>query len=128
DVAVEARRTGAGKNDPNRNLQGALTFLDCAAVQVAGASLTCAAGPDRRAACPTARATQPARAGSVRVRHCDLAVGHLQVGLLLVNVARAQVEDNALRVNPQGNLGDLGRQAENKRSRAALRKLLVANA
>src|SRR5690606_41342373 len=51
----------------------------------------------RAATCITVRNTVQ-KPCSVHVHHCDLQIGHQQQGILLVNVARASVENNTLGV------------------------------
>lgn len=99
-----------------KNLGGALTFVDCPTVHVEDSVVTCAGGPLRSASCITVR-NNPDGAGQTmaRVRDCVLEVGHLQVGVLAVNVARSRVTDNLIRAaaKPADDqlLVDLGYQA-----------------
>ena len=90
-------------------LGGTLSFADCDVVSIDSVGLKCGAGLIRTAACIMVENSYVALtgaqikqgdlftgAGEVRIRHCDLEVGSGQEGILLVRVARAQVEDNAL--------------------------------
>jgi hypothetical protein len=99
DVSIEAG-TAAGKEKQLGGLNGALTFVDCPSVEVANVSLACAAGTRRLASCVTVRNAneEVTPMTTASVRGCRLAIGHLQTGILLINVGRAHVEDNFLHV------------------------------
>ena len=99
DLALEAG-LAAGKERQVAGLNGALMFRDCRSVDVERVSVKCSAAPRRLAACLTVRnANEPLTPmTSARVRGSTFAVGHLQTGVLLINVGRAQVEDNFLHV------------------------------
>ena len=134
DIYAESGATGSkGKT---RDLNGTLSFCGCANVTVEGVSLECAAGTKRAATCITVIDTcdsdpdenRTISPGSVRIRHCDLGIGHRQVGILLVNVHRAQVEDNHLRVSKKPRSLTLARLLQDKEQRAMARKLLVSGA
>lgn len=96
NLHVECGVAGRG-NQSTTDLNGALTFLNCLSVTVEGASVQCAGGPLRAASCITIRHAQPASDSQGHVHGCDLAVGHLQVGVLVVNVDRSHISDNRLR-------------------------------
>ena len=84
---------------PTLNLNGTVSILDCTTVTVESTHLRCGSGGSRRAACLSVRDDRKAPEGgptAVRVRHCDVRVGFQQVGLLLVNADRAEVEDNRI--------------------------------
>jgi Family of unknown function (DUF6519) len=117
---VNVRRNRAGKRsvkgilDKNPNLGGTLSFADCGDVSVDSVALKCGSTLERTASCITVQNSYvppttlpkitrnqnqpPAITGSgeARIRHCELAVGANQEGILLVRVQRAQVEDNTL--------------------------------
>ncbi len=126
-LAVEAGRTGAGKPGL-ANLTGGLTFVNCASVTVDHVRARCASGGARAAACLTIRMPDPPAGalpvGQARVMHSHFDTGHMQTGVLIVNVARAQVEDNTLAVVPKPSLNVL---RGDPRYRAALERQLVAN-
>ena len=86
-----------GRSDQtNSDAHGSLTFIDCPSATVEATSVLCAGGPLRAGACITIRNTQPLPNSQARIHGCDLVVGHLQVGILLVNVDRSSVTDNML--------------------------------
>jgi len=62
---------------------------------------------------------------SVRIRNCDLHIGHQQVGVLLVNVLRAYVEDNVLHVSKKPKNLFLSVLLENRRYRSAVQSLMI---
>lgn len=93
---VETGVAGRG-NQASAHLNGTLTFLSCASVTVENTSVHCAGGPLRAATCITVRHPGPAAGSQARIHGCDLEVGHLQAGLLLVNVERSRVTDNRVR-------------------------------
>lgn len=79
-------------------LLGTVTATDCRRVELERVKLTCPTGSERRATCLTAR-SQVGNAGEVapppttlvRVRDCELVVGHAQTGVLVVNAERVVV-------------------------------------
>jgi hypothetical protein len=90
-------------------LGGTLSFADCDIVSIDSVGLKCGAGLIRTAACIMVENSYVALTGAqikqgdlftgtgeVRISHCELEVGGGQEGILLVRVARAQVEDNVL--------------------------------
>jgi hypothetical protein len=86
----------AGSGGAAAGVNGTLTFIDCAKVTVEGTGAQCAGGPPRVAACISVRNSAPAAGSSVRVDGCELTVGHLQIGVIVVNVGRVSVSDNVL--------------------------------
>ncbi|HSN54699.1 MAG TPA: DUF6519 domain-containing protein [Candidatus Sulfomarinibacteraceae bacterium] len=134
DLHVQSGALGSTR--PRRNLNGTLTFCGCDEVAVEAVSLRCAAGAARAASCLTVIDTceddpNPSRTihpTVVRVRDCDLRIGHSQVGMLLVNAVRARVEDNRLEVVPKPKSLTLDQLMRNKAFRAKARKLLIAEA
>jgi hypothetical protein len=80
---------------------GTISFVNCPDISVESVWLRCGWAEARVAACLSVENTISAAnsstgAGRVRVRHCNLAVGRNQGGILLVQVQRAEVEDNIL--------------------------------
>lgn len=102
DLSVKAGALGAGGN--LAHIGGAVTFTSCGDVVAERLTLECAGDADnttlkqRAASGLTVANAAGSAAGRVRVRSCRFSVGRQQVGLQLVNVSRAQVEDNELRV------------------------------
>jgi hypothetical protein len=99
DLAVDASLTGAGST--LRHLGGAISIVDCTAVHVERVVASCGGGPKRAASCLMVRNDRRTGHEDVRVRASDFWVGADQVGVLLINVARATVDDNHVRLNPK---------------------------
>jgi hypothetical protein len=93
---AEGQTTGDGDD-----LRGVLSFHDCGQVEVQSATVATASGPRRAASCLYVRNPSAAPAAAVRVRGCRLLPGNAQVGVLVVNATRVQVEDNEVR-GPSG--------------------------
>lgn len=113
-----------------------LTFYGCGSVKIdgvvlKGADWTISPGSTRAASCicvePAPAPTPGIATTSVRIRHCDLTVGHFQVGILIIDADRAQVEDNVIAVNPTASKFTFGKLLENRQIRANIRQLLVSN-
>ena len=129
-VTVEKMAAASRLSKPlvGNSLSGVLTFIECGDVTVDHVRLQCGAGFVRAASCLRVfNGPKFAAQSTVRVRHCRLAVGHLQTGVLLTNVGRAQVEDNFLRAAQRDANVSFERVIENRAARARLRRLLVAN-
>lgn len=136
DLYAEAEKTGSKKEEKLNNQNGVLTFCACPKVTVEGAVLKCAAGAERAANCIDVRdsVTYGKQAGrnptlvpvqSVRVHNCDLSVGHMQSGILLINVRRANIENNIIQAYDIPKSLPLKVLLENKRYRSAVRSLMI---
>jgi hypothetical protein len=130
DVYAETGTTGL--SSANHHLNGTLTIGSCEAVTVKNVSLRCGPGAERLAACLTVRDERAetilglARC-HVRVLHCNFEVGHQQTGILLVNVGRAVIDDNILRVAARPQSLTLSALATNLPLRARVRRLLFSH-
>lgn len=91
DMYVETGQTGFGKGLPVEKLNGGLNFLTCNEVQVDSVDFKNGSGRVRAATCLTIHTARTAR-----VMNCDFQVGHLQQGILLVNVNNSMVQNNTL--------------------------------
>lgn len=126
DISAETRAT-------SKHMNGVLTFVNCGDVTVEHAQLTCAPGTRRNATCITVRNDPPQKAEDpdarrfARIRSCKLRVGHLQTGMLLINVARAHVEDNIVLVAERPEEFTSGVRRSDPAYRALMSKQLVAN-
>lgn len=128
---LSAQSTGSTRA---KSLNGALNFEDCGQVTIDKVSLQCKAGFQRLATCLTIRNNEDqirtnSSLGLVRIRGCQFDVGHLQTGVLLVNINRATIEDNFIKVAdrrpPELNFV---RATATLRTRKRFRRLLVSNA
>ena len=131
DLAAVSGVTGT--QGSHKALNGTLSLVNCPNVTVENVSLKCAAGTRKSATCLTVRndvsgVSLAGGKGLVRIRHCDFSMGHLQVGILLVNVARAHIEDNCLTVAPKPKRFSFENLIKDKAYRAKLRKVLIADA
>jgi hypothetical protein len=79
---------------------GTLTLRDCAYGVVERVWSLCPPFPRRVTSCIAVSATQPAARASVRVTHCELAVGNHQVGVLVNNMELTTIEGNRIQVVP----------------------------
>lgn len=123
-VSVEHLSVDGG-NTNMRNLNGALTFVNCRSVSVQNAALACRGFGSRRVACLTVRNTVHAGVfTSARITGCDFTTGHLQTGLLLINVSRSFVSDNILRA---GNRPPDGQLLQDTAYRSRIRRNLISN-
>ena len=102
-ASTDQAQTRAERSGGNAALKpgGTLSFVDCPDVEVSDVWLQCGYGQERTTACISVENTITAANkstgwGHVRIRHCNLAVGRNQDGILLVQVQRAEVEDNIL--------------------------------
>lgn len=120
DLRALCGRVGSDDNDGTDGINGVLTMIDCRTVSVSNVQLECGGGTRQAAACITVR-NQPSSSDltahtSAHVQQCDLRVGHQQIGVLFVNVARSHVQDNYIRngfrrPSFESMLGDLGYRA-----------------
>jgi len=126
DLYAETGVADAVKGQATARLNGTLTCLNCADVEMTHLALKCGAGTTRAATCITVRndATKPRPA---RITHCDLLVGHEQTGMLLVNVSRATVEDNTVQVYAKPQRLAFDKLLQNARFRAGVRRLLITD-
>jgi hypothetical protein len=139
-VSTDTARIRNQRGKENPPLGGTLSFQDCADVTVEKVSLQCGFTEQRVVSCiavqntplPLARVFwfgPPPSLGTgwVRVLHCNLSVGRNQNGILLVNVNRAQVEDNILvAYTPKKPVWAV--RVQNRAFRASLIRQLVGNA
>src|SRR5262249_25114620 len=123
-VKVSNLHVETGAVSSGTDLNGTLTFLNCRSVTVEGASVRCAGGPPRSATGVTVRHTAPLIGSSARIHGCEMEIGHLQTGALLVNVNHSRVTDNLVRAGAQPAKAAL---LQDVNYRAALRPQLISN-
>jgi hypothetical protein len=113
DFAVSAGASGYSNNPATASLQGAVTVRACPQVDIERVFLSCADNDLRAASClavynpipAAAVSTNLGPAGTVqrfnlRVLNSQFTVGHFQVGILVVNADRSQIEGNFI-LTPQ---------------------------
>lgn len=119
DLSVTAGTAGYSNDAATAGLQGAVTIRACTEVDIERVWLTCANADLRAASCLAVYNPAPAAGNlwvapqyNIRILNSQFTVGHFQVGILLVNADRAQVEGNLI-VTPQQSrnisLGDLSK-------------------
>lgn len=134
DLSAESGRAGEGFNTPLEHLNGVLAFDTCGEVELEHVTLKCGAGKWRSATCVTVTNSPASNKQAsfprcdVRINQCDLNVGHLQIGVLLLNVSRAHVEDNTLRSVPLPPNRTFRDVISDRLTRTLARRLLVSDA
>jgi hypothetical protein len=138
-VLIRSKRVG------RPDLGGTLSFADCTIVAIDSVALKCGHAAERTAACitvensfvPQVKTTLKTKAskttpitgtGEVRIRHCDLSVGGGQEGILLVRVARAQIEDNTLIAYVPTRKYTLSDRLQNRAWRANALRVFISGA
>jgi uncharacterized protein DUF6519 len=137
DLSVDARASGYLAAQGLQNLQGAVTARNCTNVNVERVWLSCFGNDLRSASClyvynappdTTARVaafSATPQLTNVRVLNSQFNVGNSQVGILLVNAGRAQVEGNLI-TTPRTVLGyTLKDLASHRYVESGMLKLLV---
>lgn len=138
DLRIENAISGSpepgtpSEKDPLEGLAGALTFTSCGSVLVENVTASCASGPARRgAACIAvrgAKSSQLTRLLSVRILHCRLRPGRGQIGALVIDATRAQIEDNVVLLQSDGKDAlDVDRLTSDARFRTGLRRAILYN-
>ncbi len=133
DLYGESGVAGFNKKKKLNSLNGTLTFCACPKVTVRNVELNCAAGPQRAASCINVRdavdydphepKSKPVE--SVHIHNCDLHIGLMQVGILLINARSAHVEDNTLDVSKKPKSLPLPVLLHNRRYRSAIRSMMI---
>ncbi|MBI4928910.1 MAG: hypothetical protein HY835_14175, partial [Anaerolineae bacterium] len=126
DLSAESRAQGA----IIPHLNGVLTFISCGEVSVEAVELRTSHDTDTAASGLAVRPSSENTPGArqVRVLHSRFFVGNDQLGILLVNVERSQVEDNLMEVVEFPGAVRLQDLVRGRRSRARLSSLLMSNA
>ncbi|MGP0628512.1 DUF6519 domain-containing protein [Nitrospina sp. 32_T5] len=128
DVHLESETLSTGLHGRN----GLLHALNCGPVQAERVSFKTAAGVRTKATGVTVRMDDSATAAQMknaraRIRECEFNVGHLQQGILLINMKRSMVEDNVLRVVPKPKNLTFDTLVNNKARRNKLVNRLISN-
>jgi len=120
-------RSGAlGSKDAGYDhLNGALTIRNVEKVVVENVTLMCAAGDKKMGSCLTI--FHPVKTASVIVRDCHLKPGAHQLGMLLVNVDRAQIDGNEVKVRLQNRKHSFKRRMQDRGFRLSIRKRMLVN-
>lgn len=120
-------RSGALGNKGNGYdyLNGALTIRDVEKVVVENVTLMCAAGDKKMGSCLTI--FHPVKTASVIVRDCHLKPGAHQLGMLLVNVDRARIDGNKVKVRLYNRKHSFKRRMQNRGFRLSIRKRMLVD-
>lgn len=127
DIAFETKVA-----DANDGIGGALTARNCKSVLVEAVTVTLGGASILRGACITIAADGPPAAGAsapiVRVTGCTLSAGAYQHGILVINAARADIDQNTL-IGTAGMAGTIDRAglAANAETRRQLATLMASN-
>lgn len=89
----------AGTGPKAEHLNGALMFSASTDVVVSACTLSCPDSTQRAQACLLVRGAGGPEPDRVRVERCDFEVGSWQTGILLVDVARAAIVGNRVRLS-----------------------------
>ncbi len=126
EIALQSGRVGE-KGD-YEHLNGTLGMHDVDAVTVDGVKLACPAAGERSASCLTIAYGSPDnKTASIRVLHSQLNPGHHQIGMLLVNVNRAHIEDNEIQVRKKSKHWVFKEKIKVMKFRRAIRRMLISN-
>ncbi len=137
DLYAESGVAGFWHGAGLSHLNGTLTFSACPKVTVERVMLKCAAGAEKAATCLTVRDTaeyEPVRpvrrqpVELVRISNCDLGIGYQQIGMLLIEVSRVQIEGNVLEASPRPTTLHLNTLVQNYAYRSMIRHLMVNHA
>ena len=126
DISLQSGRVG--EKGSYEHLNGTLTIHDVDSISIDSVKLACPASGERSASCLTVAYNSPDnKKSSVRIRYSQLNPGHHQIGMLLVNVNRAQIEDNEIRVRRKSRHWVFKDRIKFVRFRRAIRRMLVSN-
>jgi Family of unknown function (DUF6519) len=129
DLYVESQVSGFRRD--HEHLHGTLTFLRCDEVNLEKVDLKNAADSRRASTCITVRNTatdiKKARINAfVNIQNCNLSVGHLQTGMLLVNTNKAFIENNNISVGKKTSKLTLLELSKDKYYNGLIRNLLIS--
>jgi Bacterial Ig-like domain (group 1)/PASTA domain len=96
NLRIEGGSAGAAQTA--EHLNGALTFAASTDIVVSACTLSCPDAARRAQACLLVRGAGGPEPDRVRVERCELEVGAWQTGMLLIDVARAAVVGNSVRL------------------------------
>ena len=132
DLSVTTGVAGSGEGE--KSLQGSLTFENCPLVILDTLFLRCASDVIRSAACLRVindgeLADIMAGRGLVDVQNCCFHVGSSQIGAIIINGARVQLENNLIEVVDTRSANQrIGRGLGSKTGlRAELRRVILAD-
>jgi len=125
DLAMQSEVVG--KSAEQHHLNGTLSIFNIPVVNVERAFLSCADGSKKMGSCITVANDKAIPNSSVRIEHCYLSPGHRQVGVLVVNAHRAQIEDNEIRVRAKSKRWRLANKLKHRQFRMSMRDALISD-
>lgn len=81
-----------GGHPTTKGLGGAISFQNVRQVELSAVSVRCKAGRSRQVSC--VKVENAAGTGRVSVSRCEFYVGHLQVGVMVLNAQRIHIQGN----------------------------------
>jgi len=105
------------------HLNGALTVRDVDKVVIENSTLMCAAGDKKMGSCLTV--FHSVKTASVLISGCRLKPGARQVGMLLVNVDRARIDGNEVKVRRSNKKHTFRRRLQDRGFRLSIRKNML---
>jgi len=124
DLSLRSGELGS-KDAGYDHLNGALTIRNVEKVVVENATLMCAAGDKKMGSCLTI--FHPVKTASVSVRDCHLKPGARQLGMLLVNVDRARIDGNEVKVRLHNRKHSFKRRMQDRGFRLSIRKRMLVD-
>ncbi len=125
DLSLQSYRADDKKVD-FAHLNGTLTIRDVDDVLIESVSISCPHAGQRMASCLTVAHSR--QTSSVRVRGSRLYPGDQQLGILLINVDRARIEDNEIKVQPKARKKLFKNRLRDKKYRLSIRKIMLSDA
>jgi hypothetical protein len=129
DFWIAAGRAGYLPSEGLRDLQGAVTMRNCNAIDINRVRFGCADDDMRSASCLAIYNPAPANPApqsfNARILNSFFTPGHSQVGILVVNADRVQIEGNVVVTNPDSRNITPENLAQHKLVALRLRKQLL---
>lgn len=131
-VVVRDIHAETGAVVPSAHVNGTLSFIDCGRVDVANATLVGAGGAQRAGSCITVRSETSSANGlpvvrSILIQDCELTVGLLQIGILVVDAHRTVIRNNSIQVDRRLLLPTLPDISDYVEFRNQVRDSIVSN-
>jgi hypothetical protein len=130
DLEILAQVAGYSNHPATAGLQGAVTIRDCRQVDIERVFVYCGDADLRAASCIAVYNTEPGSNpllpfSNVRILNSQFCPGHMQVGILLVNADRAQIEGNLIVTRQAARNVKNSDLATNQALASRLRKQLI---
>lgn len=121
-------KSGLGKPDDDTydHLRGALSFIDCLAVNLHSVVAKCVAASAVSACCISIHNASN-RLGQTRISGCRFEVGNQQIGILALNQQRVSINDNLIKSRPHTKQYSFEHTLKDTRVMKHLGKLMLQN-